>query len=244
MISLIVFLIVGIAAGTLLVLRRRQPTPALKATAVVLTLIVVAGASALALQWSGYLTPDGMSESDRRILAIGHGLTVGRRIGAAGHGGGKIFIVCAADETESETIAGLRIGLAMELDNEIELLPVALKRTVRLDEDADMALRNLLRAGDFDSALAGAMQAEALVFAVDLPPDAARLKLWKKRERPGIYLVDAADAAIYRSALIQGLIQGLTAVDARADLKEVRLSGDPEIAFACRCVYWDAETVQ
>ncbi len=201
---------------------------------------VFAGALMLFLAWTGWLFPGQMNESGYRRLLRAQSLKLGQAI-AAKAPNLPVTLVCAADVADGDRIAYVREVLEQELKLRVKVLPVTLRRQPRrVDEDAGVPLARQLASRDYDEALAGLDGGEVLLFAENLPEDYSRMRLWKQRNRPPVYLMDTEVPGRFLAAIDCGWITAMTTNNPGADYNDVAVPYSPEAAFEMRYLWIDA----
>jgi len=213
---------------------------------------LVALLSGFGLIWHFYAENAGdavLSESKAWELSRAQGFIIGKNAGEHGVQADGIVILCRADQKNATNIQALAAGVGEAFDlspDRIRLVGVELlnpPRQVRGDPEDSPDWGRFLKARDFNAAFDQAGDAALVLVALDLPPDANRIKVFRSARKPAIYLVNVANPERFRSALAGHVFAGLTAVRTDGEL-ESAVSRDPEENFDSRYVLLTPENIR
>ncbi len=209
-------------------LRRQHPSPGLLRPAAA-TLAIIVGSCGLAALWGGWLSPAAITDNGRMRLDYARGYKAGQQIETKT----TALLFCAADEADTLRIRNIRDGLTAGGIKEVILSGIepGKKLPPGSDEVSDSCR---LTAKDFDRVIQEARDDAAWVFAVELPRDFGRMRLWKKSAPAPVYWLESNDPAALRQALASGRIRGFCALRSGAALDQTIISSDPETAFQSR----------
>ena len=231
--KIILFMLLLIAGVALAVgLKRKWRTETAKKTFLIADVAVILALSTGFLVLVSGSAVTALSDQGNETLKLSHFYIIGEAIGRQAEGK-KIALLMSAELAESEfkdkMVAALKAGT--RVDAEIAVIGVDASRARKISEDAEVkpGWSTLVSAADYDRALGKCGNAKILVFASELPLDYGRMALWRRTDRPEIYLVNAD--ARFEEVVKKKFIAGITKIDPKADFSDLAIPVDYKAAF-------------
>lgn len=162
--------------------------------------------------------------------------------------GQKVLVLLETDYARNPRtqilLDGLKAGAGGNLNVEADTLELAARPTnPEMDPGMEMPLFELMTAADFDKALETHKDCGVVISGIGLPRDAAKMKLWKAKERPKLVLLNAFDMRNYDSLITGDMISAVIAIGPEAKFTEDAPPRDPQAAFDVRYVLIDKKNV-
>lgn len=176
----------------------------------------------------------GNHSANAETLFASHGYAVAEKI-APNYKDEKILILFRDNEPETR-MEKLRQAVQSKLGGkaEITMVNVNPEASAKLDAEDRPDFQSVVKAKDFDKAIAQDKDAEIIIFACNLPRDAGRMSLWKtiNKKHPKVFLLNCPTPM--DEAIACGAIAGYTTLDKKAKFDHKLVPGDYSRAFATR----------
>lgn len=229
---ILLFAALGVLGKSIRAIREERNVPANRVAASV-SLAAILGGVGLLLAPLLFPEPDSLGADDLDRLRAAQAWMVLRGLPPELREKKVVFLV---RETEMESgrtkkmLDAARESLGGKA--EVAAVPVAAAAAGRLPADDAPPFPVLVRAADYDRALASCGDAGTVVFAAELPRDSGAMRFWRKAHLPRTYILDAA--APLDEAVKRKLIAGYTILDDKADFGRLSIPGEYEAAFSAR----------
>ncbi len=243
LIALVMFIAL---VGMIICSKKQKSSPAAQPIAIgLLVIVIVCGVAVLYNTGIFGNQTNKFQEYENRYYAS-QGFVIGKFI-AGNYAGKKVLVILEPDfqknpRTEIMTKA-IKAGIGGNADVTPDTI-IPAKAPANPEEGMDMPLVEIMTAADFDTALNKHPEAGVIVSAVGLPRDARKMKLWSKKDRPGVILLNAVDMRGYDGLIKSDMIAGIVAVGPDAKFTEDAPPKDPQEAFNVRYILIDKSNVE
>lgn len=232
--------------GMIICSKKQKSSPAAQPIAIgLLVIVIVCGVAVLYNTGIFGNQTNKFQEYENRYYAS-QGNVIGRFI-AANYSGKKVLVILEPDYQKSPRTEIMTNAIKLGAGAGTEVVAdtvIPAKAPVNPEEGMDMPLVEIMTAADFDAALDKHPDAGVIVSAVGLPRDARKMKLWNKKDRPGVILLNAVDMRGYDSLIKSDMIAAIVAIGPDAKFTEDAPPKDPQEAFKVRYILIDKSNVE
>lgn len=247
-VTVLIALVMFIALiGMIVCSKKQKASPAAQPIAIGLLIIVIACGVGILYRTDILGNPNNRFQEYENRYHAAQGNVLGKFIQA--NFAGKKVLVLLENNYESNPrtqilVDALKAGAGTSLDVVTDTLTLANRQAGGPEGmGMEMPLFELMTAADFDKALDDHKDCGVVISSIGLPRDAAKMKVWKAKERPGIILLNAFDMRGYNALITSGMIAGIVAVGPDAKFTEDAPPRDPQAAFDVRYVLIDKSNV-